>query len=173
MKQLDKLPNETLIERFLDTLWTEQGLSANTLSAYRSDLAHFFRWTQQNDIVVLAATKKDLQAYLGEAVAAGVKPRTTARQLSSLRRFYRYLLRESLIARDPSSDIESPRLGRPLPKSLNEQEVEQLLAAPDTDTVLGMRDRTMLEVLYATGLRVTELVNLVLHQVNLEQGLIK
>ena len=173
MKQAHKFQDDALIERFLDALWTEQGLSTNTLSAYRSDLAHFFRWMQQRDSAVFTATKTNLQDYLGEGVMDGVKPRTTARQLSSLRRFYRYLLREALIVQDPSDAIESPRLGRPLPKSLNEQEVEQLLAVPDTNTILGMRDRTMLEVLYATGLRVTELVSLALHQVNLEQGLIK
>jgi len=173
MKQAASKKDIALIESFLDVLWNEQGLSTNTLNAYRSDLEHYASWAQQNGVLLTGATQTDLQKFLDTWVTAGVKPRTTARQLSSLRRLYRYLLRESLIAQDPSSEIESPRLDRPLPKSLNEKEVEDLLAAPDTATVLGVRDRTMLETLYATGLRVSELVNLLLHQLNLEQGLIK
>lgn len=174
MKQPANKKNVALIERFLDTVWSEQGLSANTLNAYRSDLEHYARWAQQNGIALTGAARTDLQRFLGECVTtAGVKPRTTARQLSSLRRFYRYLLRESVIKQDPSADIESPRLGRPLPKSLNEKEVEDLLTAPDTGTMLGLRDRAMLETLYASGLRVSELVNLALHQLNFEQGLLK
>ncbi len=173
MKQTASKKDIALIESFLDALWSEQGLSTNTLNAYRSDLEHYASWAQQNGVLLTGATQSDLRKFLGEWVTAGVKPRTTARQLSSLRRLYRYLLRESIIDQDPSAEIESPRLDRPLPKSLNEQEVEDLLAVPDTATVLGMRDRTMLETLYATGLRVSELVNLVLHQFNLEQGLIK
>lgn len=163
----------TLIERFLDTLWAEQGLSNNTLSAYRSDLEHYARWAQQKNLAIVGAEQADLQRFMGECVKAGVKPRTSARQLSSLRRFYRYLLRESMIEIDPSADIDSPRIGRPLPSSLNEAEVESLLAAPNTSTALGLRDRAMLETLYASGLRVSELVNLVLHQLSLEQGLVK
>ncbi len=173
MKPAASKKDIALIESFLDTVWAEQGLSTNTLSAYRSDLEHYARWAQQNSIALPGAAQMDLQNFMGECVIAGVKPRTTARQLSSLRRFYRYLLRESVIDQDPSAEIESPRLGRPLPKSLNEKEVEDLLAAPDTGTVLGLRDRTMLETLYASGLRVSELVNLLLHQLNLEQGLVK
>lgn len=173
MKQTASKKDITLIESFLDVLWSEQGLSTNTLDAYRSDLEHYAGWAQQNGVLLTGATQTDLQKFLGEWVTAGVKPRTTARQLSSLRRLYRYLLRESLIDQDPSAEIESPRLDRPLPITLNEHEVEDLLAVPDTATVLGMRDRTMLETLYATGLRVSELVNLALYQFNLEQGLIK
>ncbi|MFV1998198.1 MAG: site-specific tyrosine recombinase XerD [Acidiferrobacterales bacterium] len=173
MKQATSKKDIALIESFLDVLWTEQGLSTNTLNAYRSDLEHYASWAQQKGVLLTAATQTDLQEFLDEWVTAGVKPRTTARQLSSLRRLYRYLLRESFVDQDPSARIESPRLDRPLPKSLNEQEVEDLLAVPDTATVLGMRDRTMLETLYATGLRVSELVNLALHHFNLEQGMIK
>ncbi len=173
MKPAARKNDIALIESFLDTLWAEQGLSKNTLSAYRGDLERYSHWAQHNGVALPDAEQKDLQMFLGECVTAGVKPRTTARQLSSLRRFYRYLLRETIIKHDPSAEIESPRLGRTLPVSLNEKEVEDLLAAPDTATVLGLRDRAMLETLYASGLRVSELVNLVLHQLNLEQGLVK
>lgn len=173
MKPAARKNDVALIESFLDTLWAEQGLSNNTLSAYRGDLERYSHWAQRNGVALPDAEQKDLQMFLGECVRAGVKPRTTARQLSSLRRFYRYLLRETIIKRDPSAEIESPRLGRTLPVSLNEKEVEDLLAAPDIATVLGLRDRAMLETLYASGLRVSELVNLVLHQLNLDQGLVK
>lgn len=173
MKPAVRKNDVALIESFLDTLWAEQGLSNNTLSAYRGDLERYSRWAQHNGVALPDAEQKDLQRFLGECVVAGVKPRTTARQLSSLRRFYRYLLRETIIERDPSAEIESPRLGRTLPVSLNEKEVEDLLVAPDTTTVLGLRDRAMLETLYASGLRVSELVNLALHQLNLDQGLVK
>lgn len=173
MKPAARKNDVALIESFLDTLWAEQGLSNNTLSAYRGDLERYSHWAQHNGVALPDAEQKDLQMFLGECVRAGVKPRTTARQLSSLRRFYRYLLRETIIKRDPSAEIESPRLGRTLPVSLNEKEVEDLLAAPDIATVLGLRDRAMLETLYASGLRVSELVNLVLHQLNLDQGLVK
>lgn len=165
--------SDPLIEQFLDVLWTEQGLSTNTLSAYRSDLAQFDAWLQRHGGRLIKGSRIDLQAYLAESVTAGVKPRTTARQLSSFRRFYRYLLRERVIDVDPTADLESPKLGRPLPKSLNEKEIERLLDAPDVDTPLGIRDRAMLETLYATGLRVTELVDLALFQLNLDQGVLK
>jgi integrase/recombinase XerD len=127
----------------------------------------------QQEKLLVDATRSDIQSYFGHSAGNGIKPRTTARQLSSLRRFYRYLLREETIDRDPTVEIESPALGRPLPKSLNEDEVEQLLAAPRLDTALGLRDRAMFETLYATGLRVTELVGLALFQLNLDQGVVK
>ena len=165
--------SDRLIEQFLDALWTEQGLSANTLNAYRSDLVQFDAWIRRHGGSLTEGSRMDLQTYLAESVTAGVKPRTTARQLSSFRRFYRYLLRERVIAVDPTAELESPKLGRPLPKSLNEKEIERLLDAPDVDTPLGIRDRAMLETLYATGLRVTELVGLALFQLNLDQGVVK
>lgn len=165
--------NDTVIEQFLDVLWSEQGLSRNTLEAYRSDLVRFAGWLAQRGTQLAAAERHQLLAYLADTVQAGARPRTTARQLSALRRFYRYLLREGALTSDPTSDIESPRLGRPLPKSLGEAEVERLLEAPTTATPAGMRDRAMLETLYATGLRVSELVGLRLMQINLDQGLVK
>ena len=165
--------NAALIERFVDTLWLERGLSANTLAAYRSDLLGLANWLEQQTIPLQQAGRADLQHYLQQRGQHGAKPRSMARLLSSMRRFYRFLLRERLIVDDPSARIEPPRLGRGLPGSLTEAEVEALLDAPDVTTARGIRDRTMLEVLYATGLRVSELTGLVLGQVNLQQGLVR
>lgn len=163
-------PADAQLERFLDALWLESGLSRNTLDAYRSDLAGLTVWLQMSPA---QATREQLAAYLGDCVNRGVRPRTTARLLSSLRRFYQFLLREGVIQTDPSAQLESPKLGRPLPKSLTEEQVERLLQAPDTRTPLGLRDRAMLETLYATGLRVSELVALTLSQVNVQAGVVK
>ena len=165
-----KPQSDELLERFLDALWLEAGLSRNTLSAYRSDLEALSAWLKTPPAT---ATREQLQAYLAECVSRGIRPRSTARLLSSLRRFYQYLLREQLITDDPTAQIESPKLGRPLPKSLTEEQVEQLLQAPDAETALGLRDRAMLETLYATGLRVSELVGLTLQQANLQAGVVK
>ncbi|MFO7592742.1 MAG: site-specific tyrosine recombinase XerD [Pseudomonadota bacterium] len=162
-----------LIERFLDTLWLERGLSDNTLTAYRSDLEGLSIWLQHQDSDLLGAARHDLLQYLQQRVEQGASPRSSARLLSSLRRFYRYLVRERLLKEDPSARIDAPKLGRALPKSLSEDEVERLLAAPETTDVMGLRDRAMLEVLYASGLRVSELISLLLPQVNLQQGLVK
>jgi integrase/recombinase XerD len=161
---------DELLERFLDALWLEAGLSRNTLSAYRSDLEALSAWLKASPAT---ASREQLQAYLKKCVDNGARPRSTARLLSSLRRFYQYLLREGLIADDPTAQIVSPKLGRPLPKSLSEEQVEKLLQAPDAETALGLRDRAMLETLYATGLRVSELVGLTLQQANLQAGVVK
>jgi len=162
------------IDRFLDALWMERGLSRNTLAAYRRDLIGFAGWLGiQRQRALLAAQREDLLAYLAERVAAEAKPRTTARLLSSLRRFYQQAVRDGEIPEDPSDRIEAPRLGRSLPKALTEDDVELLINAPDIDTALGLRDRAMLELLYATGLRVSELVDLRVLQVNLRQGVVR
>jgi integrase/recombinase XerD len=161
------------IERFLDAVWLEQGLSDHTLAAYRSDLQGFARWLVGRRETLLGARRELLLAYIGVRAAAGASARTMARLLSSLRKFYRYQVREGRSGEDPSARIDSPRLGRPLPKSLSEAEVEALLAAPDLDTALGQRDRTMLELLYASGLRVSELVSLRCAQINLRQGVVQ
>jgi len=165
-----KPQSDELLERFLDALWLEAGLSRNTLSAYRSDLEAFSVWLKAPPAT---ATREQLQSYFAVCVHRGASPRSTARLLSSLRRFYQYLLREELIVDDPTAQIESPKLGRPLPKSLTEEQVEKLLQAPNADTALGLRDRAMLETLYATGLRVSELVGLTLQQANLQAGVVK
>jgi integrase/recombinase XerD len=165
---------EQLIERFADALWMERGLSSNTLASYQSDLKHCARWLAADSGTGLADARRDqLLTYLAAAVDAGIRPRTSARRLSALRQFFQWALREQLRTSDPTAQIEAPRLGRPLPKSLSEAEVEALLDAPDCGSAEGLRDRAMFEVLYATGLRVTELVGLQPDQVNLGQGLVR
>ena len=162
-----------LIERFIDSLWTECALSRNTLDAYRGDLQAYARWLGGHDRSLVAATRADLQDYLVSRMDCGTRPRTVARLLSSIRRLYRYLLREEVVTEDPAALVETPRLGRPLPKSVSEEQIGRLLEAPDTGTILGLRDRAMLETLYATGLRVSELVGLVLSQIDLDAGLVR
>jgi len=164
------MDTDARIHQFLDALWLEAGLSRNTLNAYRSDLAGFARWLR---IPPEQATREQLQKYLAECVSRGVRPRSTARLLSTLRRFYQYLVREQIVQVDPTALIQAPRLGRPLPKVLSEEQVERLLAAPSVENALGLRDRTMIETLYATGLRVSELVSLSVSQINLDAGVIK
>jgi integrase/recombinase XerD len=162
------------IERYFDALWIEKGLSDNTLNAYRRDLRQFNDWLVANHgSSVLGADRASLQAYLGVRLQQGCSQRSTARFMSCARGFYRYLLREGRVTVDPTLDVDSPKLGRPLPKSLSEQDVERLLQAPDLDSPLEFRDRTMLEFLYACGLRVTELVSLEVNQVSLNQGVVK
>ncbi len=162
------------IERFLDALWMEKGLSDNTLSSYRRDLRQFDEWLSRSlGTSLLAASRADLEQYLGARLALGRSPRSTSRFLSCVRGFYRYLLREGRLQVDPTLDIDSPRLGRPLPKSLSEAEVERLLAAPNLEDALEFRDRTMLELLYACGLRVSELTSLRLVQVSINQGVVR
>ncbi len=173
--RLSRIPlhDRELIERFCDSLWMENGLSQNTLASYISDLSGLSEWISDSHSGLLQAGRDVLLDYLSIRVKQGNSPRTTARLLSTIRRFYRYLLREKLIDTDPSAQIDSPRLGRPLPKTLTEKEVESLLQAPDLDSLEGFRDRVMLEVLYATGLRVSELVGLTVEQVNPRQGVVR
>ena len=162
-----------LIDRFLDALWLEKGLSDNTRQAYRSDLALFNGWLQERGITLVNAGRELILDHLAWRLEQSYKPRSTARFLSGARGFYRYLLREKLIGVDPTLQVDMPQLGRPLPKSLSEADVEELLCAPDLSEAIGQRDRAMLEVLYACGLRVTELISLTLEQVNLRQGVLR
>jgi integrase/recombinase XerD len=164
---------EVSIDTFLDAIWMERGLAANTLSAYKADLKALAAWLDESGSSLQKATRADLLAYIAHRVETGGRPRSTARQLSSFRRFYRYLVRERIVSEDPTAQIEMPKIGRSLPKSLTEAEVEALLSAPDVSDPLGHRDRTMLEVLYAAGLRVSELISLRMSQVNLNQGVIR
>ena len=165
--------SDPAVSRFLDAVWMERGLSTNTLAAYRADLTALARWLNERQIPIMRTTRADLQDFIAYRVTAGARPRSTARQLSSFRRFFRYLMREGAIRDDPTAQIAMPKIGRSLPKSLSEEEVESLLGAPLVSDPLGNRDRTMLEVLYATGLRVSELVNLRHGQVNTTQGVIR
>jgi len=159
-------------EQFLDSVWLESGLSGNTLNAYRTDLAAFEAWLGKKSLALEAASRAEVLGYLAANVRQGLSPRSSARRLSTLRRFYRYLLREGLIQDDPTSDVRSPSLGRPLPKAITEASVEKLLAAPP-NTTLGVRDRAMLETMYASGLRVSELVALALNELDLTTGLVR
>ena len=165
--------DRVLIERFLDAVWMETGLRPNTLSAYRSDLELFARWLAPFGQTLAHADRARLLGYVSAQTANGLHARSMARALASLRRFYRYLLREKLIHSDPTADIMLPKLGRALPTTLSEAQVEQILAAPDVRLARGLRDRAMLETLYATGLRVSELVNLTRTQLNLEMGVVR
>jgi integrase/recombinase XerD len=166
-------PADPAVSRFLDAVWMERGLSPNTLAAYRADLTALSRWLGERNIPMMATSRGDLQDFIAWRVHAGARPRSTARQLSSFRRFFRYLVREGVVREDPTAQIAMPKIGRSLPKSLTEEEVESLLSAPVVSDPLGNRDRAMLEVLYATGLRVSELVNLRHGQVNINQGVIR
>jgi len=165
--------SEEIVDRFLDAIWMERGLSQNTLGAYRADLMTLGRGLAEHEKTIEMAEKADLLAFIAGRVEGGAKPRSTARQLSSFRRFFRYIMREGLRDSDPTADIEMPRIGRSLPKTLSEDEVDSLLNAPNTDEPLGHRDRAMLELLYATGLRVSELINLKQSQINFNQGVLR
>jgi integrase/recombinase XerD len=162
-----------VIDAFLDALWMEKGLSQNTLSSYRRDLLQFDGWLQKVGCGLMTVKKSEIERYLAFRLQQKKSARSTARLLSCLRGFYRYQLRESRISTDPTLEVDSPRLGRPLPKSLSEQDVEALLNAPDVDQPLELRDRAMLELLYASGLRVTELVSLQIGQLSLSQGVVR
>lgn len=166
-------PEQALLDVFLDALWMEGGLSANTLTAYRADLAGLGRWLAARRKGLLEADNSDLLEYLALRLKNGAKPRSAARLLSSVRRFYQHHVRDGRLDEDPSRLIAAPKLGRPLPQALTEEDVEALLGAPDVDEPAGLRDRAMLELLYACGLRVSELVALVVTQINLRQGVVR
>jgi integrase/recombinase XerD len=169
----DNVPSRQEIERSLEQAWSEQGLSANTLAAYRSDLIWVDRHLQLSGKSLMRASREDLYGMLAGRAQGGYSARSNARLLSALRQFYRIQLRTGRIDADPSALVESPKLAQSLPKALSERDVEALLNAPDTATPVGARDRAMLELLYATGLRVTELVTLATDQVNLRQGVLR
>lgn len=164
----------TVLDEFCDSLWLQDGLSRNTLEAYRRDLAQCQHWLiQSSKPGLMQATQSDLLAYLSFKFASGARASSASRFLSSLKRFYQYCVRERKLTVDPSVLIDPPQLPRGLPKTLNEDDVERLLAAPDTDSALGLRDRTMLELLYACGLRVSELVTLTVGQVSQDTGVVR
>jgi len=175
MAKIDHIPfsEQKTIERFIDNLWMENGLSENTLSAYRNDLASFSLWLYKNNCSLMQADAEVIQRFLAHNYNLQQKRRSVARLLSTLRRFYQYGCREQHLSENPTRLLESPKGERSLPSSLNEQQIDELLAAPDISDSLGLRDRAMLEVLYATGLRVSELINLQTSQVSLQQGVIR
>lgn len=165
--------DEQIIAYYLDQVWMEKGLSQNTLESYRRDLEQFASWLGQKGSDLFQASSFHVQEYLAWRHGQKLSSRSTARFLSCLRGFYRLQIREGKLNENPLSLVENPKLARALPKSLAESDVENLLAAPDVDDPLGLRDRTMLEVLYACGLRVSELVGLTISQVNLRQSVVR
>jgi len=163
-----------LIDAFCDQLWLQDGLAESSLESYRRDLAAWSRWLEQNARKrLLAADRSDIDLYLAAQFRGRAKATSIGRRLSSLRRFYRLLAAQGTIRSDPTLRVRAPKLPRRLPKSLSEQQVEALLDAPDCETTLGLRDRAMLETLYATGLRVSELVGLRLGQVSFDMGVVR
>jgi integrase/recombinase XerD len=166
------LGDAQLLDSFIDHLWLEDGLSKNTLESYRQDLATFSLWLTPQHKQLLTIGQADIQQYLAVRFPQS-KPRSIGRLIASLRRFYRYLLRENQVSQDPTLQIESPKLPRSLPKSLNEDEVVALLKAPNVMEAAGLRDRAMLELLYACGLRVSELVGIKVTEVSLSDGVVR
>lgn len=164
-------PNQQTIDQFIDALWLESGLSKNTLSAYRSDLNRLVRFLDTKSL--LEVDQSDIQKFLATLLVQGNKSSSSARVLSTLRRFYRYQIRENRVETDPCAHVLSPKQGRPLPKAISESQISDLLNAPDTKKSLGLRDRAMLELLYATGLRVSELVDLTMLELNLQIGVLR
>jgi integrase/recombinase XerD len=166
--------NDALLDEFCDALWLEDGLSRNTLDSYRRDLKIFAKWLgEQAGKPLLDAHAADIQGYLGHRFTNKTRASSAARLLSSLKRFYRHAIRCGKLTADPTLKIEAPKLPRSLPKSITEADVEALLAAPDVETPIGLRDRAMLEVLYASGLRVSELVTLTAVQVSHDMGVVR
>jgi len=167
-------PDESAtIDAFLDALWLEQGVSEHTLAAYRRDLVAWSARLAEGGESLVTPAPASLPTWLDERREAGYRLRSNARLLSSLRRFYRWALETGRIERDPLAEVRLPRVRPSLPETLEEAEVERLIAAPDITTDLGLRDRTMLEVLYGAGLRVSELVGLTTDAVNLRQGVVR
>ncbi|CAM3583715.1 site-specific tyrosine recombinase XerD [Parendozoicomonas haliclonae] len=158
---------------YLDFLWLEKGLSENSRQAYRRDLLQLHQWLQEQSVSLRELERHHLQSFLAWRTEQGYNARSMARLLSSVRGFYQWLLRMERISENPALLVESPKIGRALPKTLTEDDVDQLLNAPDVLTAIGMRDRAMLELLYACGLRVSELVGLELSRVNLRQGVLR
>jgi integrase/recombinase XerD len=165
---------DPLLDEFSDALWLEDGLARNTLDSYRRDLHQVDAWLREKrGSGLLAATHADLLGYLAHRFEAKARPSSTARLLSSLKRFYQFAVRQGKRVADPTLNIDAPKRSRNLPKTLTEQDVERLLAAPRLETSLGLRDRAMLEVLYASGLRVSELVTLTVAQLSQDMGVVR
>jgi integrase/recombinase XerD len=168
----DAAAGDPVVDRFIDAVWLEDGLAANTLAAYRRDLHGLAVWLKNRGSTLAAAGEVDLALYFSEQHAS-TRSSTANRRLAVLRRFYRWAVRDGLQDQDPTLRLKGARRPPRFPKSLSEAQVEALLAAPDTETQLGLRDRAMLELLYATGLRVSELVGLTLAGLSLQEGLVR
>lgn len=167
-------PDERLlIETFLERAWSESGLAENSLASYRRDLEGLARWCAGHGTSLLRCSREQLHRYLAERGEGGYSSRSNARLLSSLRHFFRMQQRLGAIEVDPTLLLDTPKLAKPLPKALTEAQVDALIRAPDVATPLGLRDRAMFELLYATGLRVSELVNITVDQINLRAGVLR
>ncbi|WP_338558024.1 site-specific tyrosine recombinase XerD [Erwinia sp. E_sp_B04_7] len=167
------MQDSDLIDQFLDALWIERNLAENTVASYRLDLMSLAEWLKHNASNLLKVDAVDLQGFLAERVEGGYKATSSARLLSAMRRLFQYLYREKLRDDDPSALLASPKLPQRLPKDLSEAQIDRLLQAPSVEQPIELRDKAMLELLYATGLRVTELVTLTLNNVSLRQGVVR
>ncbi|HIE2339010.1 TPA: site-specific tyrosine recombinase XerD [Haemophilus influenzae] len=167
------MKNLALIDLFLNEYWIEKGLSENTVQSYRLDLTALCDWLDKNDLSLETLDSVDLQGFLGERLEKGYKATSTARMLSAMRKLFQYLYREKYRVDDPSAVLSSPKLPSRLPKYLTEQQVSDLLNTPDVEVPLELRDKAMLELLYATGLRVTELVSLTIENMSVQQGVVR
>ena len=165
--------NLTLVDLFLNEYWIEKGLSENTVQSYRLDLTALCDWLDKQNLSLETLEPLDLQQFLGSRLEQGYKATSTARMLSAMRKLFQYLYREKYRTDDPSAVLSSPKLPSRLPKYLTEQQVTDLLNTPDVEIPLELRDKAMLELLYATGLRVTELVTLTIENMNLQQGVVR
>ena len=165
--------NNNIIDSYCDSIWVEKGLSKNTISSYSSDLKQLEKWLANKEIEIQSCSEIDLNSYLAEKIDQGVLASSINRILSSVKGFFNWLIHTNIIKLNPSELIESPKIGRKLPVNISEQDVEKILNAPDCKTVQGKRDKTILELLYATGLRVSELTNLKLNQVDITRGIIR
>lgn len=164
---------EQLVEAFLDQLWIERNLAENTLEAYRRDLKQLVEWLAVHHYSLLSVSAAELQGFFAEKLEGGYRVTSSARQLSAMRQLFQYLYREQLREDDPSALLSSPKLPQRLPKDLSEAQVGRLLDAPSTEIPLELRDKAMLELLYATGLRVSELTGLTLNDLSLRQGVVR
>ncbi len=162
-----------LIDQFINALWIEKGLSENTLVSYRTDLNTYYHYLVSQGDDLLSASQFSIENYIAERHKKGFKPRSISRAISAIRHFYSFLIRERLLDADPSTQVANPKLDKKLPGSLSEDEVDALLSQQDLNDPIQLRDKTMLELLYATGLRVTELVSLKIHQINVRQGIVR
>jgi integrase/recombinase XerD len=169
----DSSPTQGLVDRFLEHLAVERGASPNTIRAYRADLARYLEWAERSSIDPIKLTHRQMRLYLAELDGAGYARRTVARRLSSVRSLFSYLVAEGLAASDPSSVLSAPKVASRLPKIVPPDTVELLLNSPDPSTPIGLRDRAVLEILYATGARVSEIADLRLAGLDLAQTQLK
>jgi len=175
MSQTDSISSidSQQISLFADHLWMHDGLSQNTLSSYQTDLKLFARWLKEKHSSLLNVNDALMQDYLSFRFNKKLSERSTARLLSTLRRFYAYAIEANLMNQDPTAKIASPKLGKPLPKTLSESDIDKLLDAPDLESDIGIRDIAMIELMYASGLRVSELISIQFSQMSLVQGVVK